>query len=60
MFNFYTVNSGKLVDYLGGRGMASGKMKETGNSHWGLGNEVATNGASVLDNPNLPNPRNLR
>ena len=32
-----------LTDYLGGTGVAGGKMKETGTTHWSLPNTDATN-----------------
>jgi uncharacterized protein (TIGR02145 family) len=31
-----------LIDYIGGRDMAAGKLKETGTSHWNSPNEGAT------------------
>ena len=58
LYNGYAVLTGKLapagwhipteaewntlVDFLGGRGVAGGKMKETGTTHWSF-NEAATN-----------------
>lgn len=59
LYNWYTVNTGKLApigwhvptnaewttltDYLGGTGVAGGKMKETGTTHWSSPNTGATN-----------------
>jgi uncharacterized protein (TIGR02145 family) len=59
LYNWYTVNTGKLcpegwhvptdeewtilTDYLGGRGVAGGKLNETGSSHWLSPNTGATN-----------------
>jgi len=59
MYNWYTVNSGKLcpigwhipsqvewtilTDFLGGLTIAGGKLKESGNLHWNLPNTDATN-----------------
>ena len=33
----------ELIDYLGGSGVAGGKMKETGTTHWNIPNTGATN-----------------
>jgi uncharacterized protein (TIGR02145 family) len=59
LYNWYTVNSGKLcptgwhvptdeewtvlTDYLGGKGIAGGKLKEAGLAHWAVPNQGATN-----------------
>ncbi|MBK8501077.1 MAG: fibrobacter succinogenes major paralogous domain-containing protein [Saprospiraceae bacterium] len=59
LYNWYAVNTGKLCptgwhvpsdtewttlkDYLGGAGIAGGKMKETGTIHWNSPNTGATN-----------------
>ena len=59
LYNWYAVNTGKLcptgwhvptdaewttlTDYLGGRAVAGGKLKETGNTHWNILNTDATN-----------------
>jgi uncharacterized protein (TIGR02145 family) len=59
LYNWYTVNTGKLcptgwhvptqaewttlTDYLGGEGIAGGKLKETGSTHWDSPNTGATN-----------------
>jgi uncharacterized protein (TIGR02145 family) len=59
IYNWYTVNTGKLcpqgwhvptdeewtvlTDYLGGKSIAAGKLKETGISHWLSPNGEATN-----------------
>lgn len=40
-----------LVDYLGGSGVAGGKMKKAGTSHWKLPNFVATNSANFTALP---------
>ena len=59
LYNWYTVNTSKLcptgwhipsdaewtqlIDYLGGRGVAGSKLKETGTTHWITPNIGATN-----------------
>jgi uncharacterized protein (TIGR02145 family) len=59
LYNWYTVNTGKLcptgwhvpaeaewtvlTDYLGGEGVAGGKIKEAGLTHWDNPNQDATN-----------------
>jgi len=59
LYNWYAVNTGKLcpagwhvptdaewtilIDYLGGKYFACGKLKETGTTHWGSPNAGATN-----------------
>jgi len=59
LYNWYTVNTGKLcpegwhvpsdeewtflTDYLGGKSLAGGKLRETGTSHWKSPNDGATN-----------------
>ncbi len=59
LYNWYTANTGKLcpegwhvpsdeewtilTDYLGGKSVAGGKMRETGTSHWQSPNTGATN-----------------
>ena len=59
LYNWYTVNTGKLcpegwhvpeddewtllTDYLGGKSVAGGKLRETGTSHWQSPNTGATN-----------------
>lgn len=59
LYNWYTVETGNLcptgwhvptddewtilTDYLGGSGVAGGKLKETGTAHWALPNTGATN-----------------
>ncbi len=59
LYNWYTVNTGNLcptgwhvpsddewtafTTYLGGTGVASGKLKELGTAHWNLPNTGATN-----------------
>ena len=59
LYNWHAVNTGKLapkgwhvpsdaewtelIDYLGGRSVAGGKLKETGTTHWYRPNDGATN-----------------
>jgi uncharacterized protein (TIGR02145 family) len=59
LYNWYTINTNKLcpkgwhvptnaewttlTTYLGGEGVAGGKLKETGTTHWKRPNTVATN-----------------
>ena len=59
LYNWYTINTGKLcptgwhvpteaewtklTTYLGGTGVAGGKLKETGTAHWSSPNTGATN-----------------
>jgi uncharacterized protein (TIGR02145 family) len=59
LYNWYTVNTGKLcpigwhvptdaewtilTNYLGGLGVAAGKLKEAGTDHWATPNSDATN-----------------
>lgn len=40
-----------IHDYLGGAGVAGGKMKETGTSHWVYPNEAATNSSDFTALP---------
>jgi uncharacterized protein (TIGR02145 family) len=59
IYNWYSVSTGKLcptgwhvpsdaewtilINYLGGSGIAGGKLKETGTVHWDIPNQGATN-----------------
>ena len=59
LYNWYTISTGKLcpkgwhipsyeewttlIDYLGGEGVAGGKMKTTGTTYWATPNRGATN-----------------
>jgi uncharacterized protein (TIGR02145 family) len=67
LYNWYAVNTGKLcptgwhvpsvdeyttlLNYLGGAGIAGGKLKETGTVHWADPNLGATNGSSFTALP---------
>ncbi len=67
IYNWYTVNTGKLcpegwhvpgddewtvlTDFLGGKNVAGGSMKETGNSHWLTPNTGATNASGFTGLP---------
>ncbi|MEI7830052.1 MAG: FISUMP domain-containing protein [Prolixibacteraceae bacterium] len=67
LYNFYTVNTGKLcptgwhvptdsewitvVTYLGGENIAGGKLMETGNIHWSSPNTDSTNEAGFTAVP---------
>lgn len=59
LYNWHAVNSGKLapkgwhvaskkeweilIDYLGGKSVAGSKLKESGKTHWGFGDDQAHN-----------------
>ena len=67
IYNWYTVNTGNLcptgwhvpsdtewtalTDYLGGEGVAGGKLKEVGTGHWSSPNTGATNEAGFTALP---------
>jgi uncharacterized protein (TIGR02145 family) len=67
LYNWYAVNTGKLcpagwhvpsvdefttlLDYVGGTGIAGGKLKESGTAHWAAPNLGATNGSGFAALP---------